>query len=393
ALTSKDWLGGALTQLDALTRPTAEDIKLNFAWVAPFVKFSPDKETKPRKRRHEEVVAEDLEPQYKKEKYEVDDDMDSAAEFHEPSPVEDAPSPAEAPAEDALLLQWESPPYGHGGFPREVVVEMCIALMQHLSAEGSKITKKPYLADYMDHCEWAFEKYGLKATYWLSTEEHIQRWEERYMANNHNRLIPKKELEDCQFAKLFNRLEEFKGASPPPPEGLRKKLSELAIESAMRGAPSGQVELVKRKLSFADHEESCLDSPLKKALKSSEESTGKNLGGPTAKGVKNAKGEAEGATATYAPAHIFQTFDLKELGVPSAAWPRAPGKGKFGYTLTSCNGAAIEVLCKARAFVIKRVGQEPQPGPEASKGQLTWAKCESVAAAREQAKQRANWPY
>lgn len=62
-------------------------------------------ETKPRKRRHEEVVAEDLEPQYKKEKYEVDDDMDSAAEFHEPSPVEDAPSPAEAPAEDALLLQ------------------------------------------------------------------------------------------------------------------------------------------------------------------------------------------------------------------------------------------------------------------------------------------------
>lgn len=43
ALTSKDWLGGALTQLDALTRPTAEDIKLNFAWVAPFVKFSPDK--------------------------------------------------------------------------------------------------------------------------------------------------------------------------------------------------------------------------------------------------------------------------------------------------------------------------------------------------------------
>ena len=54
---------------------------------------------------------------------------------------------------------------------------------------------------------------------------------------------------------------------------------------------------------------------------------------------------------------------------------------------------AIEVLRKARAFVIKRVGQEPQPGPEASKGQLTWAKCESVAAAREQAKQRANWPY
>lgn len=40
------------------------------------------------------------------------------------------------------LYRWESPPYGHGGFPREVVVEMCIALMQHLSAEGSKITKR-----------------------------------------------------------------------------------------------------------------------------------------------------------------------------------------------------------------------------------------------------------
>ena len=42
-LTSADWHGGKLTQLDELVKPSVEDIKLNFAWVAPFVKASPDK--------------------------------------------------------------------------------------------------------------------------------------------------------------------------------------------------------------------------------------------------------------------------------------------------------------------------------------------------------------
>lgn len=42
-LTSPDWHGGKLIQLDELIKPSVEDIKLNFAWVAPFVKASPDK--------------------------------------------------------------------------------------------------------------------------------------------------------------------------------------------------------------------------------------------------------------------------------------------------------------------------------------------------------------
>ena len=38
--------------------------------------------------------------------------------------------------------------------------------------------------NYMDHCEWAFSKFGIRATSWLSTKEHFGRWMRRYFKDN-----------------------------------------------------------------------------------------------------------------------------------------------------------------------------------------------------------------
>ena len=32
----------------------------------------------------------------------------------------------------------------------------------------------------MDHCEWAFARFGVRASTWLSTPDYFQQWEERY---------------------------------------------------------------------------------------------------------------------------------------------------------------------------------------------------------------------
>ena len=36
------------------------------------------------------------------------------------------------------------------------------------------------MPNYLDHCEWSFSRYGVRASSWLSTEEHFKKWEERY---------------------------------------------------------------------------------------------------------------------------------------------------------------------------------------------------------------------
>ncbi|CAK9041192.1 unnamed protein product, partial [Durusdinium trenchii] len=89
--------------------------------------------------------------------------------------------------------------------------------------------------------------------------------------------------------------------------------------------------------------------------------------------AKQAKQEADGAAGPESDGclgekHMFQTFNLQELGVPAQA---------------------IEVLCKTRAFVVKRVGGHVEG--QTSKGQVSWSKFPTVQAAWEAAKLRANF--
>ena len=48
-----------------------------------------------------------------------------------------------------------------------------------LSSQPS-LSRHPRLVDYMDHCEWAFARFGVRASTWLSTPDYFQQWEERY---------------------------------------------------------------------------------------------------------------------------------------------------------------------------------------------------------------------
>ena len=63
--------------------------------------------------------------------------------------------------------------------------------------------------------------------------------------------------------------------------------------------------------------------------------------------AKQAKQEADGAAGPESDGclgekHMFQTFNLQELGVPAQAWPCGPTKGKLGYTVNTSNGAVSQ---------------------------------------------------
>lgn len=63
--------------------------------------------------------------------------------------------------------------------------------------------------------------------------------------------------------------------------------------------------------------------------------------------AKQAKQEADGAAGPESDGclgekHMFQTFNLQELGVPAEAWPCGPTKGKLGYTVNTSNGAVSQ---------------------------------------------------
>eukprot|EP00435_Cladocopium_sp_Y103_P030242 s1037_g7.t1 len=64
----------------------------------------------------------------------------------------------------------------------------------------------------------------------------------------------------------------------------------------------------------------------------------------------------------------FRGHNLAELGLPRSARPRAgfPYAGKHGYTLKAPNGAAIEVLLKTRAYVVKRLPNSTDSDSKAS---------------------------
>ncbi|CAK9024848.1 30S ribosomal protein S6, partial [Durusdinium trenchii] len=72
---------------------------------------------------------------------------------------------------------------------------------------------------------------------------------------------------------------------------------------------------------------------------------------------------------------MFKTYNLRELEVPQSAWPQAsrPHLGAHGYTVMAANGAAIEVLLRTQAYVVKRIA--PGGGEECKAGQISWKKC------------------
>ena len=54
-----------------------------------------------------------------------------------------------------------------------------VRVVLFLSSQPS-LSRHPRLVDYMDHCEWAFARFGVRASTWLSTPDYFQQWEERY---------------------------------------------------------------------------------------------------------------------------------------------------------------------------------------------------------------------
>lgn len=148
----------------------------------------------------------------------VDDDLDAATLRLGDHSGSESESEADGGQDCVMQLphnlhMWESPECGHSGWPRSHVVEMCVALMQHLASEQAPIMKwllicsrrfclsglffgclkaltcvvlssasarAQHLPAFMDHVEWAFSKYGLRASTWLGTPDHIEMWESRY---------------------------------------------------------------------------------------------------------------------------------------------------------------------------------------------------------------------
>lgn len=120
---------------------------------------------------------------------------------------------------------FESPECGNSGPPRNELIEMCLGLMQYLSQEHPDIMKclggrcecscdrrtrvvkccarcHPsrhfHMVNYMDHCEWSFSRFGIRATSWLSTKEHFARWLKRF--NELNR------TSDCNKARCIYQI-------------------------------------------------------------------------------------------------------------------------------------------------------------------------------------------
>ncbi|CAK8988089.1 30S ribosomal protein S6 [Durusdinium trenchii] len=89
----------------------------------------------------------------------------------------------------------------------------------------------------------------------------------------------------------------------------------------------------------------------------------------------------------------FHSHNLAELGVPVEARPRRGEQhlGRHGYTLRHRSGAAIEVLLKQRAYVVKRLSSDLPADANAGKGQVTWSKYGGPVLAWQEATRRAGF--
>ncbi|CAK8985427.1 30S ribosomal protein S6 [Durusdinium trenchii] len=199
---------------------------------------------------------------------------------------------------------FESPECGNSGPPRNELIEMCLGLMQYLSQEHPDIMKclggrHFHMVNYMDHCEWSFSRFSIRATSWLSTKEHFARWLKRF--NELNRTSDcNKVLDGRANADLTAETHAAAGivCRKPAEEALGFK---RAREESTAGAPNGAGEGAKA------------TEPKAKKPKNGEEQKREKTEELTIAGDK------------------FKTYDLKAL-------------------------QAIEVLLKNKAFVVKRIG-------------------------------------
>lgn len=132
----------------------------------------------------------------------TDESQDSEySEVSSPIPADGNESPEvyEIPAKPAAPYYrkelFESPMAGNSGPPLYVIKECCIALMNHLWKThpaimqylGKRTNECPQkngfprfrhydLPNYMSHCEWAFSRFGIRASSWLGSQDHFNQW-------------------------------------------------------------------------------------------------------------------------------------------------------------------------------------------------------------------------
>ncbi|CAL1162615.1 unnamed protein product [Cladocopium goreaui] len=126
-----------------------------------------------------------------RDQHEMDDQDPMEVDDSQPNP---APTQSESSDSDVesintpdRKISWNeefftTPRFGNSGPRRAEIVEMCMALMQYFGANHPDIVKSPNVVDYMDHCEWAYARFGVRATNWLSTRDHWEAWLARYEA-------------------------------------------------------------------------------------------------------------------------------------------------------------------------------------------------------------------
>ncbi|CAK9100829.1 Uncharacterized protein SCF082_LOCUS47170, partial [Durusdinium trenchii] len=102
------------------------------------------------------------------------------------SPVEKTPEKTNPWCEELF----NTPMTGNSGPNRAEIVEMCIALMEFFSKEHPDIMKNFNLVPYLDHCEWSFARFGVRASSWLSTREYWDSWLARYEELGNKVLTP-----------------------------------------------------------------------------------------------------------------------------------------------------------------------------------------------------------
>lgn len=93
------------------------------------------------------------------------------------------------------------------------------------------------------------------------------------------------------------------------------------------------------------------------------------------------------------PLSNFHAYDLNEIGIPVVARPISGQHyaGKHGYTIHCSSGAAVEVLLKTRAFIVKKLSHSVVEDDAHRRGQITWSKFPDISAAWAEATRRSGF--
>ncbi|CAK9035349.1 30S ribosomal protein S6, partial [Durusdinium trenchii] len=135
-----------------------------------------------------------------------------------------------------------SPMCGNSGPPRSHIVEMCISLMQFFGSNHPEIMKNYHLVNYMDHCEWAFARFGLRASSWLATPDYFDSWLNRFKELGNKVLSPQESAKlsrSCPEAVAAEA--EFRKTTQKVDSGsaMGKLLRQNALDSGERKGYSG----------------------------------------------------------------------------------------------------------------------------------------------------------